>query len=309
MLAVTLNGRKYSTTDMFWSVSEDPGKITLTDAGNDSTVYYNSDDDHSEVISVSFANNPSYAPAIEWSSSDPEVIAVDQDGTITPIKDGSADITASVISTGETATISVKSHIQASDLTLSEPLHDILIIKKTGVDVIDEYSALTLTAEAAPANGLTATDPIIWNSSDPEVATVNNGTLTLLKGGSVTITATIDGIEKSRDLEIIDFDVYREDNGNRLTGTESSFSGALSPTYTINVETGNNSISPEKLISTGWKTDWNFNNTNGIEGTSVSGEGFVGYLKRTVSLTKGRVNIAVSYQDINVATIWFDTKF
>ena len=309
MLAVTLDGRKYSTTDMFWSVSEDPGKITLTDAGNDSTVYYISEDDRSEAISVSFANDPSYAPAIEWSSSDPEVIAVDQDGTITAIKDGSADITASVISTGETATISVKSHIQASDLTLSEPLHDILIIKKTGVDVIDEYSALTLTAEAAPANGLAATDPVIWESSDPEVATVNNGTLTLLKGGSVTITATIDGIEKSRDLEIIDFDVYRADQSEPITGKSLVFVGAgfSGNDYNLRIETGNN-IKPANSLD--WTTEWIFSNGKVSQGTpgisvSISGSGYTAVHNRQANGDSVTIETRVFDESSKIATISF----
>ncbi len=317
MLAVTLDGRKYSTTDMFWSVSEDPGKITLTDAGNDSTVYYISEDDRSEAISVSFANDPSYAPAIEWSSSDPEVIAVDQDGTITAIKDGSADITASVISTGETATISVKSHIQASDLTLSEPLHDILIIKKTGVDVIDEYSALTLTAEAAPANGIAATDSIVWESSDPEVATVNNGTLTLLKGGSVTITASIDGIEKSRDLEIIDFDVYRADQSEPITNTTSKFtagSGFTPKEYDINYETGNANITPiDFLNANNISTTWSFSDgetSAGIWGSSISvtGNDTTGQLRFDGFLGTKTINICFSNAEQKITTISFSAE-
>ena len=172
----------------------------------------------------------------------------------------------------------MKSHIQATELTLSEPLHDILIIKKNGVDVIDEYSALTLTAEATPANGIATTDSILWESSDPEIATVNNGTLTLLKGGSVTITASIDGIEKSRDLEIIDFDVYREDQSEPITGRTLAFVGAgfSGNDYSLRIETGNTSV-PANILS--WATDWVFSNGKTSQGSSgirvsISGSGY-----------------------------------
>ena len=310
MLAVTLNGRKYSTTDSFWSVSEDPGKITLTDAGNDNTVYYNSDDDHSEVISVSFANNPSYAPTIEWTSSDPEIISVYQDGTITALKDGSAEITATVISTGETDTITVKSHIQATELTLSEPLHDILIIKKNGVDVIDEYSALTLTAEATPANGIVTTDSILWESSDPEIATVNNGTLTLLKGGSVTITASIDGIEKSRDLEIIDFEAIKDGEGGNILGASITFSGTIGQrNHTVEITSGNENLSSSNLP---WMTKWCFedgsNGSGGEFGHTVSGSGFFGEIYRATNTDTKTVTILIYDNDRNIATLSFKSK-
>lgn len=63
----------------------------------------------------------------------------------------------------------------------------------TGLELDESTKSLTslapftLTATKTPAN---TTDNLAWSSSDETVATVENGVVTPIKGGSVTITAT-----------------------------------------------------------------------------------------------------------------------
>lgn len=52
---------------------------------------------------------------------------------------------------------------------------------------VTNLEPFTLTATKTPAN---TTDTLTWSSSDETVATVANGVVTLLKGGTATITAT-----------------------------------------------------------------------------------------------------------------------
>lgn len=59
--------------------------------------------------------------------------------------------------------------------------------------------ALTLVATLDPSN---ASDPVVWNSSDTAVATVNNGVVTALADGTCSITATSDGKSASCSVNV-----------------------------------------------------------------------------------------------------------
>lgn len=59
--------------------------------------------------------------------------------------------------------------------------------------------ALTLVATLDPSN---ASDPVVWNSSNTAVATVNNGVVTPLADGTCSITATSDGKSASCSVNV-----------------------------------------------------------------------------------------------------------
>ena len=58
-------------------------------------------------------------------------------------------------------------------------------LNKTSMDMV-QYTQETLTATILPAG---ASGTVVWESSDPEIATVENGVVTAFKAGKVTITA------------------------------------------------------------------------------------------------------------------------
>lgn len=114
---------------------------------------------------------------VQWSSDNPSVATVDQNGKVIAVDDGKAKITASA--GGFTATCSV--------ICVSIPVSAI-VLDKTSLSLAKGSSA-ALTANVSPRN---ATDKTVnWASSNPNVATVDqNGRVTGVNSGDATITAS-----------------------------------------------------------------------------------------------------------------------
>ena len=118
---------------------------------------------------------------VTWSSNNAEVVAVNEEGEIEALKEGTATIIVTTDDGSKTATcavtVTLTGIIEVTDITLSW---------YSGV-IIAGYKAL-LTATVLPANATDRT--ITWSSSNEAVATVNNGEVTALLAGSTYITAT-----------------------------------------------------------------------------------------------------------------------
>ena len=115
--------------------------------------------------------------AVVWSSSDENVATVDG-GLVTAVAQGTVTITATVEGVSASCTVTVKEATPQSSLTLD----------KTTANM-DLYESLTLTATKHNLEG-----DVTWSSSDPAKATVENGVVTALKEGEVTITATVGSV-------------------------------------------------------------------------------------------------------------------
>lgn len=75
-------------------------------------------------------------------------------------------------------------------VNISNPAESISLNKSSLALDLSATKTSTLVATLTPAD---ATDSIVWTSSDSSVATVSNGTVTAVKAGSATITATAGG--------------------------------------------------------------------------------------------------------------------
>ena len=113
--------------------------------------------------------------AVVWTSSNDAVATVDN-GTVTAVAAGTATITAACGSVKAECAVTVLPPVPASEVTLDKT-----------VLTLYEGDAAKLTATVMPED--TTDKTIVWTSSDDEVATVNNGTVTGLKAGTATITA------------------------------------------------------------------------------------------------------------------------
>jgi uncharacterized repeat protein (TIGR02543 family) len=115
---------------------------------------------------------------LEYKSADPKIATVNANGTVTGVKEGTTTITVTSKDGGKTATVKV---------TVKD-------VKVTGVTLTPKAATVTtgkttkLTATVQPANA--SNKDVTWKSSDESVATVNNGTVTAKKAGTVTITVT-----------------------------------------------------------------------------------------------------------------------
>ncbi len=117
--------------------------------------------------------------AVEWSSRSPKVAEVDQNGTVTGLKKGSAVIEAKAADgSGKTGTFTVQ----------VEQLPTGISFRDATLNLIASQSS-TAQATVSPAD---ANDKSLrWSSSDESVATVNSqGRITAVGRGECVITAT-----------------------------------------------------------------------------------------------------------------------
>ena len=123
---------------------------------------------------------------LEWSSSDTAVATVNQNGVVTAVADGTATITVQTTDNTVSAVCAVTVQlvtVPVSGIELSAEEMELAWADKTA----------SLTAEIYPDNADVKT--IVWESSNPDVATVDtNGIITATGGGTTVITAkTLDG--------------------------------------------------------------------------------------------------------------------
>ena len=113
-----------------------------------------------------------------YTVSDETVAAVDEAGNVTALAQGRADITVSLPGNSLTA---------VCRLTLGTPVESIQLSRPEAS--LTAGQTLTLAAATAPAQDAAVT----WQTSDPAVATVENGVVTAHGAGAAVITAAADG--------------------------------------------------------------------------------------------------------------------
>ena len=126
-----------------------------------------------------------------WSSSDPDVVSVDSDGTVHALTGGTAVITAAAEDNGITAECVVVS-----------------VVKAQGIRIIEQPETLELGESARilvafePEN--TTNQNVIWTSSDDSIVTVDEeGLVTAVGEGTVTITAESEDGGFTAEAEIV----------------------------------------------------------------------------------------------------------
>ena len=150
------------------SVTLDNTTLTLEEGASASLV---------ATVAPGNATNPSLA----WSSSNPSVASVSDQGVVTAYKEGTTTVKAAAKDgSGKYAECAVtvnKKVIPVTSVTLNNTTL-----------TLEEGQSATLTATVAPDD---ATDPsLTWSSSDPAVATVTNtGVVTAVKAGTATVKA------------------------------------------------------------------------------------------------------------------------
>ena len=133
----------------------------------------------STVLTPSFAPEGANSTLLEWSSADPSIAKVDQNGKVTGVDGGRTIVT--VKCKGYTATCQVKVREAAIGVELDV----------TDADLMVGVNTLQLTAIVEPSNSIDY--DLEWTSSDEEVATVDTKGLVTPKGpGEAQITVTVD---------------------------------------------------------------------------------------------------------------------
>ena len=137
----------------------------------------------SETLNATVAPNNATNQKVTWTSNAESVATVDESGNVEAVAPGTATITVTTADGGKTATCEVTvtaASVPVTGVTLSQNQAS-LYYNRTP-------NTLTLTATVAPDN---ATDKTVtWTSSNPSVATVENGVVTAVAPGTATITVT-----------------------------------------------------------------------------------------------------------------------
>ncbi|MHB8061131.1 MAG: Ig-like domain-containing protein, partial [Ruminiclostridium sp.] len=129
-------------------------------------------------LSATTSNNS----AITWKSSKKSIATIDEHGTVTGIKPGETILTATADGSNATCKIKVKSPT--------------IKLNKTSITLYRREKA-KLSAEIS--SGISPT----WKTNKKSVAIVDgSGTITAVKHGTATITATVDGVSKSCEVVV-----------------------------------------------------------------------------------------------------------
>lgn len=132
---------------------------------------------------------------LRWTSSDPNVVSVNDQGVVFGLQAGRETITAATLDgSGLTATciVTVKEHaVPATGITINREAVTMTV-----------GQALTLEATVLPENA--DNQNVVWNSIDATVATVNShGVVTAMKAGTTQIIATTaDGTNLSATCDV-----------------------------------------------------------------------------------------------------------
>lgn len=176
---------------------------------------------------------------VTWSSSDPTSVSVDQTGKITGLKGTQSPVTITAkLPNGSEQTCMVTVVVLINDISLN----------KTET-TINKGKTDTLTVSFDPEDTSESKD-VTWETSDPNVATVNNGVVTAVGAGNATITATVGTHSKvcavTVEVPIESVTINKEDfELNR--GSNETLTATINPSdatgdKTITWESSNNNV-------------------------------------------------------------------
>jgi uncharacterized protein YjdB len=136
---------------------------------------------------------------ITWSSSNASVASVSSSGALTGVAVGAANISATVITPGQSAAVQATAPVTVNN----QPVVSLVITPSAGVVHVGyarQFTAVARDASGAPLSGRI----IIWTSSNQSVAAVDptTGVVTGISQGAVQIRATSEGVQAVADASI-----------------------------------------------------------------------------------------------------------
>ena len=146
--------------------------------------------DTEETLTANILPEDATDKAVEWSSSNPEIANVNENGKVTGIKVGTAVITVKTHDGEFTAECTVNVVIPVTGIKLDKS--ELSVVRKDSTVLIP-----TITPDNATDKSIT------WTTSNPDIAVVNeNGKVTGMGVGSAVITATTNDGEFTADCKV-----------------------------------------------------------------------------------------------------------
>lgn len=129
-----------------------------------------------ETLKATVSPSDATDKTVQWSSDNPSVVTVDQNGRVTAVNGGDATITASAGDVSASCKVNVFIPVTSITLSLTN-----LTLKVGDTELLE---ATVLPGDATDKN-------VMWSSSYPNVATVDGGRITAIGFGQTVITAQI----------------------------------------------------------------------------------------------------------------------
>lgn len=124
-----------------------------------------------------------------WSSSNPEVVSVNETGLVTAVGEGEAEISAVCGTFKDTCKISVDIPVRSVELNKTEL-------------TLEKGNSESLTANVEPDN-TTHDKTVRWSTGDSSIVIVDDsGKVTAVGAGTTTVTAACDGIEATCSVRV-----------------------------------------------------------------------------------------------------------
>jgi uncharacterized protein YjdB len=142
---------------------------------------------------------------VKWTSSDETVAKVDENGMVTAIGGGKAVITAKTEVGLLTARININVNVNLTGIDI-----------KSDTASIEEGKTLALSIASVPGDSTESIGTIEWISSDESIATVDNqGVVTAVKEGDVTITAKNEKFSNTIDLKVVKKAIEQQETNDK----------------------------------------------------------------------------------------------
>ncbi len=227
-LIVTKNGTTYSASASVHYIEVDPGKVSIQVPEGTSYIDEQVKVVYGTPLSLTAKTENYDNAAIIWTSSDSSIATVDSDGVVTSLLDGSVDITATIIATGVSDTIKVKSYIPVKSVSFdTSKLSRKFILAKFNLSgngssytSLDLRNAVCYVGENNKEPSAEAKD-LIWSCT---TATISDGVITSSdkgEGGTANITLKVNNSDAVATLSIpvYRFGIYDEHYNEKTDST------------------------------------------------------------------------------------------
>lgn len=181
-----------------------------------------------KTLSISYSPSTTTEKSVTWTSSDPSVVSVDQNGLLTAVKKGTAEITATVATeegtVSDTCTVTVRTG-ESNDISPADQTGEFTIeVTSEGTGAYEQDGNVYTITQAGEytLSGNLVGEIVVNAGSDDEVTIVLNGvTITysenspilVTNAGEVTVKAakgTENTIYDNRETKTVDSDTQGE---------------------------------------------------------------------------------------------------
>ena len=200
--------------------------------------------------------NPLSSRVPVWASANPSVATVSSSGRVTGVSKGSANVSAMVDGKTATVAVAVNDPPPAGAASVSVVIHN---------PVVNVGQTTWANAVVRDASGNTLTGrPVTWSSAVPTIATVSNdGTVTTIAAGSVSIIATSEGATGAATL-VVGSPMPQPVATVSLSATSTSMFPGQSQAITVTLRDASGNVLTGRTI--GWTS------SSGILTVSPSGQ-------------------------------------